>query len=461
MLFRSPFHGTDTSLFVIITRTAVIDTAGMYAAEAMTPEEQIAGRDQSARGVNRIAPALPSSLSNSAQRPTAAINFPVSQTMINRNIMARAAQIMAASNAASLHQHGLFNHSMAATRGGASNQAVNFERGHALASAGRNELPFWAPRSSVGSPALSVSPDDVGDSVGAKQGQEEGAQSVQDVDTNSSPVAPTPETNQCFVAKRLEIPPPSAVLPSMEQMQLTDIWVESIDDNDVLCGRGGATNSHIGNEKFRDLVAAQKVEYMRAPKRDKPMVSRGIVRAVRNQKPPGRFLAKDEVGGLWFDIGDQKAQEKTSQALREGAPRIRRVIADDMDDTDDDRQQTTQNAFLASSENPGMFPPTTGFHQGLFRAPPNAMVNSALIQGAMAASWAAQQRVVQVNPTASLNPSMLPLQHLTKCAPFNAVRPAFPQQAVSVYPSRVNFSFAYSDLTLVGCSGPLAWGRAW
>jgi len=46
-------------------------------------------------------------------------------------------------------------------------------------------------------------------------------------------------------------------------------------------------------------------------------VARVIVRAIRNGDPPGRFLKKDATTGKWFDIGDKKAAEKTSQALRE------------------------------------------------------------------------------------------------------------------------------------------------
>lgn len=56
---------------------------------------------------------------------------------------------------------------------------------------------------------------------------------------------------------------------------------------------------------------------MRAPKIQKPSVARVIVRAIRNGDPPGRFLRKDEKLGKWVDIGDKKAAEKTSQALRE------------------------------------------------------------------------------------------------------------------------------------------------
>lgn len=58
-------------------------------------------------------------------------------------------------------------------------------------------------------------------------------------------------------------------------------------------------------------------DYVRAPKIQKPSVARVIVRAIRNGDPPGRFLRKDEKTGKWVDVGDKKAAEKTSQALRE------------------------------------------------------------------------------------------------------------------------------------------------
>jgi hypothetical protein len=96
--------------------------------------------------------------------------------------------------------------------------------------------------------------------------------------------------------------------------------------NDVLCGRGGGSNNHPGNEAFRVLVNEVKLPYVNCPKREKPLIARRIVEAVRNQSPPGRFLQKDAKSGMWNDIGDGKAREKTSQALREGAPVIRDMI---------------------------------------------------------------------------------------------------------------------------------------
>ena len=74
------------------------------------------------------------------------------------------------------------------------------------------------------------------------------------------------------------------------------------------------------------MVNSKKCLYLHSSKRDKPSVSKGIVQAIRNLNPPGRFLQRDELTGTWYDIGDQKAREKTSQALREGAPEIRKSL---------------------------------------------------------------------------------------------------------------------------------------
>ncbi|KAL3756860.1 hypothetical protein ACHAWU_005122 [Discostella pseudostelligera] len=129
--------------------------------------------------------------------------------------------------------------------------------------------------------------------------------------------------------------------------------------NDILCGRGGATNAHPGNIKFRKLVAAHKLRYLAATKCDKPAVAKDVVREWRAMDPPGRFLAKMENSGgggssssntegadtdnsksnakssssssstteYWYDIGDKKAREKASQCLRERNGAANEVVA--------------------------------------------------------------------------------------------------------------------------------------
>jgi len=99
------------------------------------------------------------------------------------------------------------------------------------------------------------------------------------------------------------------------------IYHSQITDRDVLCGRGGLTNHHEGNRRFRSIVADHQGEYMTAKKHDKADIARRIVGIIREEG--GRFLKSMEGkassgGGRWVEVGDQKAREKTSQALREG-----------------------------------------------------------------------------------------------------------------------------------------------
>jgi len=67
-------------------------------------------------------------------------------------------------------------------------------------------------------------------------------------------------------------------------------------------------------------------------KKQKMQISRSIVDAIRSLNPPGRFLDKHPETGLWYDIGDRKAIEKTSQTLRDGAAEVRKQLSQDLGD---------------------------------------------------------------------------------------------------------------------------------
>mmetsp|Transcript_1579 Transcript_1579/g.2417 ORF Transcript_1579/g.2417 Transcript_1579/m.2417 type:complete len:322 (-) Transcript_1579:1424-2389(-) len=88
-------------------------------------------------------------------------------------------------------------------------------------------------------------------------------------------------------------------------------------ENDILMGRGGKNNQHIGNEKLRQLARGQSENYQEASKKGKSNISRDLVKQVRSMNPPGRFLKKDSKTGAWEDVGDDIAREKTSQVLRD------------------------------------------------------------------------------------------------------------------------------------------------
>lgn len=105
----------------------------------------------------------------------------------------------------------------------------------------------------------------------------------------------------------------------------------------TVLGRGGGTNNHEGNVRFRQLVSNHKMRYLACSKVDKPKVARDVVDIWRKLNPPGRFLQrKDEskkgTGSVrddcvvWIEVDDQEARKKASQCLREKTPDVKPFI---------------------------------------------------------------------------------------------------------------------------------------
>ncbi|EED95527.1 predicted protein [Thalassiosira pseudonana CCMP1335] len=121
-------------------------------------------------------------------------------------------------------------------------------------------------------------------------------------------------------------------MSTTEPSALTGVTV--ILENDIVCGRGGAALKHSGNLAYRKIVNLNKTLYATCLKAEKLRISKSIVAAIREVN--GRFLEREdgkisttleEVDGdgnpvKWKDIGDRRAIEKTSQALREGQPKL-------------------------------------------------------------------------------------------------------------------------------------------
>jgi len=84
---------------------------------------------------------------------------------------------------------------------------------------------------------------------------------------------------------------------------------------DVLCGRGGMSNHHPGNEWYRRLIRSNRPLYRACPKHTKLLVSKAIVQAVEQQG--GRFLERNRKNGYWYTVSYKRAVDKTSQGLRE------------------------------------------------------------------------------------------------------------------------------------------------
>lgn len=93
---------------------------------------------------------------------------------------------------------------------------------------------------------------------------------------------------------------------------------EDVTDKDVICGRGGNINKSVGNKRFRKFVAMYRLDYLHADRLEKPALALKVLEKVK----PGRFLVKIPHG--YVECDDSRAQEKASQALREGAAKLRK-----------------------------------------------------------------------------------------------------------------------------------------
>jgi len=100
----------------------------------------------------------------------------------------------------------------------------------------------------------------------------------------------------------------------------TDI-VDDPTDCDILCGRGGRSNHHPGNIRYRQVVGEMKASYKTiGTKAAKTGLSSAIVDHVYAYG--GRFLKKiDKKSGKYQVLSVIEARKKTSQALREASMR--------------------------------------------------------------------------------------------------------------------------------------------
>jgi hypothetical protein len=116
---------------------------------------------------------------------------------------------------------------------------------------------------------------------------------------------------------------------------------------DVLCGRGGNINTHPGNGTFRTLVEKNKRLYLTSRfKREKRVIAEGILHEIKRQSPPGRFLLKKD--DVWVEISHEKARDKTSQALREGGPKIREEMKVEADARAKEEPRTPMLGYSSS-----------------------------------------------------------------------------------------------------------------
>lgn len=144
--------------------------------------------------------------------------------------------------------------------------------------------------------------------------------------------------------------------------------IVTVHESDIICGRGGLSLKHPGNAAYRQITSLNKEIYATCPKSEKMRISKSIVNAVREIN--ARFLERedgktsqslDETDAAgkpvtWRDIGDKRAIEKTSQALREGQPKLLKKLKKELDHMGDNVQDETGVNFSIPLNHGGTAP---------------------------------------------------------------------------------------------------------
>lgn len=100
--------------------------------------------------------------------------------------------------------------------------------------------------------------------------------------------------------------------------------------NDILLGRGGSSIHNDANVRYRTMVRSHKKAYQTYTRHQKTTLAESLVENWRKENdPPGRFLELDAKTSTWYCISEKSARRKTSQLLREGAPKIRRQLKEE------------------------------------------------------------------------------------------------------------------------------------
>jgi hypothetical protein len=130
-----------------------------------------------------------------------------------------------------------------------------------------------------------------------------------DAAPNSSTAMATPKIGNQNVS-------PKSKKRKKEDDTVCNFITNGVTEFDVLMGRGGLANNHIGNKRYLEHKKTLRARYSVATKYEKTIISQELVEWVHSNG--GRFLERDPVTSQWCQVTPLKARRKASQTLREG-----------------------------------------------------------------------------------------------------------------------------------------------
>jgi len=130
----------------------------------------------------------------------------------------------------------------------------------------------------------------------------------------------TEQTAEVLAAVQAAIQADPQTTAQIVRVPPSTIIIDEPNEYDILFGRGGRVNLHVGNTWYRNIVKCSRNQYLNSPKHNKKAISEAIVEATQRNVVMGRFL-KQHINSnnqeCWIEVPFRQAVNKTSQALRE------------------------------------------------------------------------------------------------------------------------------------------------
>lgn len=125
----------------------------------------------------------------------------------------------------------------------------------------------------------------------------------------------------------LEQPQTSEPRPSASHVVSPCVdYIWDLQPFDIVCGRGAPCQFNEGNYEFMDLITRYQTSYLCARRSDKPRIALQVLQEIHDRG--GRFVRRQKAPGrqAWVEVNEKSAYEKVCQALRDGAPELRRQM---------------------------------------------------------------------------------------------------------------------------------------
>jgi hypothetical protein len=134
--------------------------------------------------------------------------------------------------------------------------------------------------------------------------------------------------------------------------------LEGVLRTDVLCGRDKLSYAHVGNKRFRHIIAMNREAYQTAaPSRaEKTSITSETIAMIRASG--GRFLKLDEITGEFQELGEYYIHEKVSHALRSAQDPNRRRL----------KKRREVQKYIPTSEEDALFQETWREQQRIFQS---------------------------------------------------------------------------------------------